>query len=96
MGQQLESGEVVSFVSTVRLVSFLPRNHQLPQNLTLSMLPPQLHDVAVSSSYFFLRIWSYMLLIVRNGVPSTTLHVEQNGAQGMSERAALIFKLIGV
>lgn len=37
-----------------------------------------------------------MLLIVRNGVPSTTLHVEQNGAQGMSERAALIFKLIGV
>lgn len=37
-----------------------------------------------------------MLMIVRNGVPSTTLRVEQNGAQGMSERAALIFKLIGV
>ena len=37
MGQQLESGEVMSFVSTVRLVSFLPDDCQPSQTRSLTL-----------------------------------------------------------
>ena len=42
----------------------------------------QLHGVTVSCEFFvhYLRICNYRLFIVCNGVPSSTLHIKQNGA----------------